>query len=220
MEQSRSMPPPEAVTLSRVLPTPLPTVWKFLTQGELLREWFADCEGIGGGGEFRFDFGDGDFFAAEMIEQDPPHLLRMSWTFMGLGRPHEVAYSLTPHVEGTELIVRDHGPRSAAEAADIKEGWNDFLMRLEQRLRTGRNTRYRWTPEIAISIELSPDFHVAQTLTNDAFWSSAFPAAQVDLHKVEGSSQNNFCQYRVHFREQRWGQVPTEALLTLHENPG
>src|SRR5205823_3337362 len=96
-------------------------------------------------------FGDGDFFTGIVLNWEAPISLHLSWRFMGVGPEFEVRFSLLSQGEQTEVSVQDHGALTSEEAEGLHQGWEDFLMRLEQVIRTGQNSRYRWTEVISAS---------------------------------------------------------------------
>jgi uncharacterized protein YndB with AHSA1/START domain len=195
------------VTTCRELPAPPAEVWKFLTQAAGLSRWFANPEGLPDLGEFRFDFGDGDFFRGRLLEQRAPELLRFEWRFMGLARLHEVTYSLRPGAGGTELALRDHGAGDDEEARELAEGWGDFLNRLEAALRTGQSARFRWSPELILEAQVQAEH--AGGVCEAGTWAGAFPGAGLTA-RPEGRGTV------FTFRDDKWGGLTTQASLRLN----
>jgi uncharacterized protein YndB with AHSA1/START domain len=119
-----------AVRLERLLPDPPPTVWLALTEREQLRSWFP-CDVAVAGGVWRpgaaitFTFGEeasGMTVAGVVVEVDEPHLLVFSWG------EDVLRFELSPHGEGTRLVLVDQVPPDAA--ARNAAGWDDCLDRL------------------------------------------------------------------------------------------
>lgn len=132
------------------VPASIEHCWRFLLEPELIGGWFADVRGqLVIGESFEFHFGDGDFFKGTVRFVDEPVLLRFSWRFMGAGEQSELEYALIPQGEQKTLVTMiDRGEHSEAGVLEMCEGWDDFLARLERRVRTGENSRYRWTESI------------------------------------------------------------------------
>lgn len=132
------------------IPTSINICWKFLSEPELIREWFADVKGqLVTGGSFEFHFGDGDFFKGTVHFVDEPVSLRFSWRFMGAGERSELEYALIPQGEQKTLVtIIDRSEHSETGVLEMCEGWDDFLARLERRVRTGENSRYQWSESI------------------------------------------------------------------------
>ncbi|MEV0083536.1 SRPBCC domain-containing protein [Saccharopolyspora sp. NPDC050642] len=140
---------------------PLPRVWAAITEPAHVEQWFGYLAGpLRVGEENRVDFGDGDFFVLVPRRIEPPEL-DFDWRFLGVARQELITWRLAPTADGVSVTVRDHDDRrSPAEAAEMLEGWTDFLSRLERHLRTGKNTRYGWRDDIDGSVELpAGDFH-------------------------------------------------------------
>lgn len=163
--------------------------WRYLTDPHLIGEWFADTLGSFGQNDgFEFHFGDGDFFRGVVGSADAPVSLRFRWHFMGAGLASDIEYALLPLPDGKTLVsVIDRGEHTAAGAAEMCEGWDDFLSRLERRIRTGENSRYRWTETIgcAAAMRVTPD-HAREFLRNPGVW-SVFPQTDVTVDETDGA---------------------------------
>lgn len=185
--------------------------WKHLTDARIVSEWFGDCEALASGQPFRFDFGDGDYFAGNVTTWDAPHRLGLTWKFMGLGNEYQIEFSLQPESDGTSIVVQDRGALTQSEADGLVEGWDDFLMRLEQRIATGAPARYRWTPAISLGCRcvLAPNVARAR-LADPRWWQAAFPLASCQFEDGDAQAVSAV------LREPTWGAVTTTARIALH----
>jgi uncharacterized protein YndB with AHSA1/START domain len=187
--------------------------WRYLVDGALLTSWFADSDDLRPGGPFRFAFGDGDYFSGNVTEWDPPVSLGLEWRFLGVGPPFDIRFSLLPVGEQTELTVQDRGAASAAEAAGLSEGWEDFLMRCEKFVRTGENSRYRWTELFGGTAFVTDAPAVWSRLAEPAIWRGYFPGAETGVRKGAQAVE-------VSFRDPAWGDVCTQAELRVEARRG
>jgi uncharacterized protein YndB with AHSA1/START domain len=122
--------PQPAVRLERDLPDPPAVVWGALTEREQLREWFP-CDVIVAGGEWRVGAAISFPFPPEVIE------MTLSGEVLAVEEPRELAFTwgeetlrfeLTPHGDGTRLVLIDELPAGAA--ARNAAGWEDCLDKL------------------------------------------------------------------------------------------
>lgn len=149
---------PDTIRLERTLDAPADTVWRYLTQADLRREWFM------GGTDARPDstfelLNDHDNLSDEdvpypenyaefkgrvwneqVVRFEPPRLLET--TFMG-GKNGKVTYELFPDGERTRLVVTHSEIMSGTGAQDFGTGWNSHLTVLEARL-AGRGVKDFW----------------------------------------------------------------------------
>ena len=190
------------------IPGSLPEVWSFLTDPALVREWFADCETLAPGGPVRFDFGDGDFFTGQVRAWDAPRELELSWRFLGIGPTYDISVALREAGASTDVIVEDRGARTREEASALKEGWADFLSRLEERVRTGKCSRYRWTPSFGAEAFAGPSDDVLDRFGSAAWWSKAFPDCEVRSARTGNAIVA--C-----FRDPIWRGIETEAHIEV-----
>jgi len=182
--------------------------WRYLTLGALLSSWFADSEDLRPGGPFQFAFGDGDYFSGNVTEWQPSVSLGLEWRFLGVGPSFDIRFSLLPVGEQTELTVQDRGAASVEEAAGLREGWEDFLMRCEKLVRTGENSRYRWTETFGGTAFVRDATALWPRLADPSFWRSSFP----DAETVIGQGTQPL---EVSFRDSNWGEARTEAELRI-----
>ena len=182
--------------------------WPYLTDPQLIGEWFADTRGaFVTGGNFEFHFGDGDFFRGFVQAADEPVSLRFRWQFMGVGLTSEIEYALLPLGGGQTMVtVIDRSEHTDAGAAEMCEGWDDFLSRLARRIRTGENSRYRWTETIGCGAVFPGTPENARTYLRDrAVW-AAFP--QTETVVSEGGDE-----LTVSMASPAWNGCETEATL-------
>lgn len=208
---------PAALTVvkEKIIPAGVGDVWRHLTDGALLAGWFADTEGLRPGGEFVFSFGDGDFFSGRVAEWDAPHTLRLEWKFMGAGPTYDIRYTLRQAGDSTRLTVRDEGALTRGEAEGLAEGWDDFLSRLERRVRTGRPARYEWSEAICATALLGRQAPAAVgTLLNPDWWRANFPDARVAPEAAPGNAA------KFNLREEAWGGAATEVAVTIRRFDG
>jgi uncharacterized protein YndB with AHSA1/START domain len=198
------------VIRQRQVPVPREQVWSALCEPERLGQWFAETDRLEVGERFCFSFGDGDFFAGTLHEAVAPDHLFLSWKFMDIGPRFEVRYFLTPLADGgSEVTVHDHGSLSVEEVMSLRQGWDDFLMRLDQFVRTGRNVRYTWSESIGIGALLAstPCGALPAELDDPAWWRRHFLSAQVVRERTGERS------LLVRFTESDWDGAATEALV-------
>src|SRR3982751_4051261 len=150
---------PDAIRLERVLDAPPETVWRYLTQAELRRDWFMGGTDATPGGEFALVVAHdnlsedkdveypegyaqfkGTVWAEKVVRFEPPRLLET--TFQS-GKNGTVTYELFPEGEKTRLVLTHGGITSGTGAQDFGSGWNSHLTMLEERL-AGRSVRNFW----------------------------------------------------------------------------
>lgn len=158
-----------AVRVSVALPIPPGEAFIALTDRAAVAQWFGDLSAsLAQDGLCRLDFGDGDFFEISGIEIDPPRAVSYRWRFLGTGPSSAVAWVIVPHRGGCRVTVTDReADRDRKAAAELGEGWRDFLKRLRDHCVTGANTRYSWRREFDGSIELALDADAAAALLFD-----------------------------------------------------
>jgi len=150
---------PDAIRLERVLDAPPETVWRYLTQAELRRDWFMGGTDATPGGEFDLvvDHDNlsedktvpypegyaqfkGTVWAEKVVRFEPPRLLET--TFQS-GKNGTVTYELFAEGERTRLVLTHSGITSGTGAQDFGSGWNSHLTMLEERL-AGRSVKNFW----------------------------------------------------------------------------
>jgi uncharacterized protein YndB with AHSA1/START domain len=190
-------------------------VWEFLTKPELISDWFADCEKFAPASEFKFDFGDGDFFAGRVVSWIAPSHLELEWRFDSIGVESAVTYDLAAHGESCTVTVQDCGATSENSASELAEGWDDFLARLQRRVETGQRSRYRWSQSIGLgSRTAARDSQLLETLQTGEWWRKSFPNASCQV----ASSESN--RVIVEFRDPSFGADATTAKVGLRQFAG
>jgi len=144
------------VHLTVVVNAPLRKAWNALTNPDAIGSWFASLSApLRQGGSAVLDFGDGDVFTLEGIHLTPPQLAQYTWRFLGIGPPEVIRWRLAERGEACAVTVADtEDERPAEGVAVLREGWSDFLTRLDQFLTTGKPTRYDWRREFDGSVVL------------------------------------------------------------------
>lgn len=149
---------PHAIRLERTLDAPVETVWRYLTEAELRRQWFMGGTDAKAGSEFEL-LNDHDnlsdqpvpypadyapykrrTWSEKVLRFEPPRLLET--TFQG-GQNGTVTYELSPDGERTRLVLTHSGITSPSGFQDFGAGWNSHLSVLEERL-VGRGVRNFW----------------------------------------------------------------------------
>jgi uncharacterized protein YndB with AHSA1/START domain len=149
---------PDAIRLERLLDAPAETVWRYLTEAELRRQWFMGGTDARPGSEFEllvdhdnlsddevpypesYAASKGVRFGEKVIRFEPPRLLET--TFQG-GKNGTVTYELHPEGERTRLVLTHSGIASPVGAQDFGSGWNSHLTVLQERL-AGRSVKNFW----------------------------------------------------------------------------
>lgn len=177
------------VTAQRQIPAPVGVVWQYLTEPSRLARWFADVEYFAPQSPFQFNFGDGDFFAGEVIEWDSEIVLGVRWKFVGVGPDYEVRFSLLRRKEGTELSIQDRGAITVEEAECLRVGWSEFLMRLEKAIVKGVETRFLWRKAINFTVIVNPAERAAlvRELRNPKWYEAHLAGVQARIQSAEGS---------------------------------
>jgi uncharacterized protein YndB with AHSA1/START domain len=149
---------PDAIRLERLLDAPVETVWRYLTEAELRRQWFMGGTDARQGHEFEL-LNDHDNLSSDdvpypesyapykgktwnetVLRFEPPRLL--ATTFQG-GKNGTVTYELLAEGDGTRLVLTHSGIQSGTGAQDFGSGWNSHLTVLQERL-AGRSVRDFW----------------------------------------------------------------------------
>jgi uncharacterized protein YndB with AHSA1/START domain len=172
--QVNSTLPAGDVEVSVMVPVSADVAWAALTERETVARWFGDLSGsLRTGGSYRLDFGDGDFFDISEVRLRPPHDLSYQWRFLGTSPACQIGWHIAPETDRCRVTVTDRQEfRSKAGAAELSDGWYDFLQRLQGYCATGQTTRYAWRREFDASIELplSPAAAFEQLLSSDGRW--------------------------------------------------
>ena len=209
----------ESITVvkEKLIPAGIDEVWKFLTDGPLLTQWFATTDGLKPDGGFVFEFGDGDFFSGRVVEWQKPATLGITWKFLGTGHGSRIDYSLQADGESTFLTLRDNGALTPDEAVGLDEGWDDFLMRLIRRIETGQPTRYRWTETFGGAAFVGHESPIEVDAFDEQWWRTNFPGIHVALDPVQPNESNT---KRFIVRDDSWGELTTTATLRVRQLAG
>ena len=211
---------PITVVKEKFIPAGIDDVWRYLTDGILLTQWFATTDGLRPNGGFVFDFGDGDFFSGEVVQWQEPTRLGFTWKFLGVGQTSRIDYSLQSEGDSTFLILRDHGASTPEEAVGLDEGWDDFLMRLTRRIETGEPCRYRWSETFGGAAFLGSDSPVTVDDFDYEWWGQNFPGIPVTPDPVQPSASN---EKRFIVRDDTWaawGDLTTTVTIRVRRMPG
>lgn len=200
-----------AVVQQIVVPGNVGHCWKYISDPRFLSEWFADTDQIRLNEPVQFAFGDGDYFAGTILELEEPTFMRLAWKFMGLGGQSDISLFLCPLEDKTEVTVVDRGEYTPRAAQELREGWRDFFSRLEQRITTGENSRYQWSPDISIGAVVQCDDPVIiRTLRDASWWRDAFPHSNPVLLDGRGDES-----VQAIFQEAEWASQQTEATVKI-----
>jgi uncharacterized protein YndB with AHSA1/START domain len=149
---------PDAIRLERLLDAPVETVWRYLTEAELRRQWFMGGTDARPGGELdllvdhdqlsEYDVPYPENYACykgsisheKVVRFDPPRVL--AFTF-GEGKNGVATFELFPEDGKTRLILTHSEIQSPSGAHDFGSGWNSHLTVLEERL-SGRGVANFW----------------------------------------------------------------------------
>lgn len=149
---------PDTIRLERVLDAPVETVWRYLTEAELRRQWFmggTDARGVGDV-ELIVDHDNlseddvpyppdyagakGKVFTDKVLRFDPPHLLE---TTFASGANGIVTYELFGEGNRTRLVITHSGIVSPTGFQDFGGGWNSHMTVLQELL-AGRRVKDFW----------------------------------------------------------------------------
>jgi uncharacterized protein YndB with AHSA1/START domain len=149
---------PDTIRLERVLDAPIETVWRYLTEADLRRQWFMGGTSATGVGAFdllvdhdnlsddevpypeSYASSKGATWTEQVSRFEPPHLLET--TFQG-GKNGTVRYELSADGDRTRLVLTHSGIVSPVGAQDFGSGWNSHLAVLAERL-AGRGVKNFW----------------------------------------------------------------------------
>ncbi len=148
------------VRVAADVPADVERVWAALTEPVRLAAWFGTPRGGWHDREpWRIDFGDGDFFVVTPLRVTHRRSVEFLWSFLGVSPEQHISWRVAATAEGARITVEDADPvRPPAEIQQMREGWTDFLQRLEGYLRTGRSTRYEWRSDVDGSVDLPLDW--------------------------------------------------------------
>lgn len=141
---------PDTVHITRRLPGPIERVWAYLTEFDKRAQWLASGPmDLRPGGAIALTFNNSELtgndgtpppkyaahacqaeMTAEVLECDPPHLLRQSW-----GKTSEVCFTLT--AEGDQVVLEVLHTRlpDRDNMLSVSAGWHAHLEILIARLK-------------------------------------------------------------------------------------
>jgi uncharacterized protein YndB with AHSA1/START domain len=150
---------PDAIRLERTLDAPVETVWRYLTEADLRRQWFmggtdarpdeefelvVDHDNLSDDENVPYPEGyakfKGTIWHEKVLRFERPRVLET--TFQG-GKNGHVTYELIPDGDRTRLVVTHGGIVSGVGAQDFGTGWNSHLSVLQEKL-AGRSVRNFW----------------------------------------------------------------------------
>lgn len=148
----------DSIRLERTLDAPVETVWRYLTEAELRRQWFMGGSDARPDGEFELlndhdNLSDDDVpypedyapykgksWHEKVIRFEPPRLLET--TFQG-GKNGRVTFELIPEGGRSRLVITHSGITSPSGFQDFGGGWNSHMIVLQERL-AGRSVKNFW----------------------------------------------------------------------------
>jgi uncharacterized protein YndB with AHSA1/START domain len=149
---------PDAIRLERLLDAPPETVWRYLTEAELRRQWFMDGTDARPDSEFElivdhdnlsdeqvpypedYAAAKGKRFEEKVLRFDPPRLLETS--FQG-GKGGKVTYELFPEGGKTRLVLTHSDITTPTGFQSFGAGWTSHLAVLQEKL-AGRSVKNFW----------------------------------------------------------------------------
>jgi uncharacterized protein YndB with AHSA1/START domain len=150
---------PDTIRLERTLDAPVETVWRYLTEADLRRDWFMGGSDATPSGEFELKVDhdnlsedkdveypegyaqfEGTVWSEKVIRFEPPRLLETTFQSAKNGT---VTYELTPVGDKSRLVITHSGIVRGTGAQDFGSGWNSHLTVLEERL-AGRRVSNFW----------------------------------------------------------------------------
>lgn len=150
---------PDTIRMERLLDAPVETVWRWLIEPDLRRQWFAGGPidpRIGGEVELIFDHDDlsdddvaypaqyaelkGAIGCERVVEYDPPRRFAITWDG---GKEGTALFELFEAGDRTRLVLTHSGITGPGPMANFGGGWHSHLAVLEARL-AGRGVRDFW----------------------------------------------------------------------------
>lgn len=144
---------PDTLRFERRLAAPVETVWRWLTEPELRRQWFMTGPiepRVGGTIGFTVDHGNlsteevgyperyakmqGISFEERITVFDPPRVLAFTWDE---GKEGTATFELFPEGEATRLVFTHRGITGPGPMANFGGGWMSHLAVLEAKLAGG-----------------------------------------------------------------------------------
>jgi uncharacterized protein YndB with AHSA1/START domain len=137
---------PDTIRFERILDAPRETVWRYLTEAEMRRQWFSGGTDMRAGEEVELVF-DHDNLSAEdvpypeqyakwkgakgcerVVEYDPPRVLAFTWDE---GKEGTARFELFEEGERTRLVLTHSGITGPGPMANFGGGWHSHLAVLQ-----------------------------------------------------------------------------------------
>jgi len=150
---------PDTLRIERLLEAPVETVWRWLAEPSLRRQWFAGGGAIVAAGPLDLVF-DHDALSTDpspyparfaefkgavsherVLAIDAPRLLAFTW---GEGKEGSVTFELIPDGARTRLVLTHTGITGRESLVSFAGGWESHLSVLQGRL-SGAPVRNFWT---------------------------------------------------------------------------
>jgi uncharacterized protein YndB with AHSA1/START domain len=135
---------PDVLAYELAIAAPPQVVWRFWVDPAWIVRWMGDIATLDPrpGGLFRLEYRSGDIARGAYLEVDEPRRLVLSWGWEAEGDPtppgaSRIEVELDPIEDGagTRLTLR-HAGLPAPSRESHHEGWNHFLARLAEAVRT------------------------------------------------------------------------------------
>lgn len=159
------------VRFQRMLPGPIERIWAWITEEEKRRQWFAAGETelrVGGKAELHFNNSSlttpddeppekfkpyaGDLrFVGEVLEVDPPRLIRFSWPEED-GTSSEATFELETAGDKVILTLTHEKLETRDSMVNVSAGWHTHLDLLEAKLGGPAPTTF-WSKIIALETD-------------------------------------------------------------------
>jgi uncharacterized protein YndB with AHSA1/START domain len=128
-----------SVVVERDFPYPPGTIWRALTQPQLIAEWLMQNDfALAIGHRFNLRGEWGGVLDCEVLAIEPHRMLSYSWNYAHSDPAFDlnsvVTFTLTPTGTGTRLRMEQEGfrPNQRQAFGGAMQGWRTFLEKLEQ----------------------------------------------------------------------------------------
>jgi uncharacterized protein YndB with AHSA1/START domain len=124
------------LAFDELLPHPIETVWRALTNAHLISEWLMQTDGFEPAVGTRFRMKTQNLSAdgwvdAEVLELDPPRRMVWAWTVDEAAPPTTVTFALTPYAGATRLVLTHVGEIDPGIGDRLAHGWPGRIEALE-----------------------------------------------------------------------------------------
>lgn len=133
---------PNTLRLERILPGPIERVWEYLTDSDKRARWFApgtielraggrvhlvaDNAKLSGGETPEQYKCKSPVMRGEVLECDPPRLLRYRWDHDG-AEPSDVTFELTPQGKDVRLVLTHRRVLTRGLLVGVSSGWHTHI---------------------------------------------------------------------------------------------